>query len=95
MARDGMLERTQTAIVSQSLSLQRGNYPSLDVSARNGDGGILDARLILAGNRLYVLMALFPSASARREKDVARFFDSFVPGRPAAIPDTMPAASNN
>jgi hypothetical protein len=95
MARDGMLERTQTAIVSQSLSLQRGNYPSLDVSARNGDGGILDARLILAGNRLYVLMALFPSASARREKDVARFFDSFVPARPAAIPDTMPVASHN
>lgn len=94
MARDGMLARTQTSLVSQSLSLQRGN-PSLEVSARNGGGGVLDARLILAGNRLYVLMALFPSASARREKDVARFFDSFVPGRPAVIPETMPAASHN
>jgi hypothetical protein len=94
MARDGMLARTQTTIVSQSLSLQRRN-PSLDVSARNGGGGILDARLILAGNRLYVLMALFPSTSARRERDVARFFDSFVPGRPAVISETMPAASHN
>jgi hypothetical protein len=93
MARDGMLARTQTTIVSQSLSLVRRN-PSLDVSARNEGGGVLDARLILAGNRLYVLMALFPSASARRQKDVTRFFDSFVPGRPAAIPETMPAASH-
>ena len=94
MARDGMLARTQTSLLSQSLSLQRGN-PSLQVSARNGGGGVLDARLIMAGNRLYVLMALFPSASARREKDVARFFDSFVPGHPAAVPETMPTASHN
>ncbi len=93
MARDGMLARTQTSLVNQSLSLQRGN-PSLEVSARNGGGGVLDARLIMAGNRLYVLMALFPSAGARRERDVARFFDSFVPGRPSAIPETMPAASH-
>jgi hypothetical protein len=93
MARDGMLARTQTTIVSQSLSLARRN-PSLDVSARNEGGGVLDARLILAGSRLYVLMALFPSAGARRQKDVTRFFDSFVPGRSAAIPETMPAASH-
>lgn len=94
MARDGMLARTQTSLVSQSLSLQRGN-PSLDVSAQNGNGGVLDARLIMAGNRLYVLMALFNSTSTRRKKDVTRFFDSFVPGRPAAIPETMPAAGHN
>jgi hypothetical protein len=93
MARDGMLARTQTSLVSQSLSLQRGN-PSLEVSARNGNGGVLDARLIMAGNRLYVLMALFPSTSARRQKDVTRFFDSFVPGH-AAIPETMPAATHS
>lgn len=94
MARDGMLARTQTTIVSQSLSLVRRN-PSLDVSARNEGGGVLDARLILAGNRLYVLMALFPSASVRRQKDVTRFFDSFMPGHPGAIPESMPAASHN
>jgi hypothetical protein len=93
MARDGMLARTQTSLVNQSMSLHRGN-PSLEVSARNGGGGVLDARLIMVGNRLYVLMALFPSEGARRKKDVSRFFDSFVPGRPAAIPETMPAASH-
>jgi hypothetical protein len=92
MARDGMLARTQTMIVNESLSLQRGN-PSLDVSARNAGGGVLEARLILVGNRLYILMALFPSAGARREKDVSRFFDSFAASRPATIPETMPTAS--
>jgi hypothetical protein len=66
----------------------------LQVSAQNGNGGVLDARLIMAGNRLYVLMALFPSAGARRERDVTRFFDSFVPGHPT-IPETMPAATHN
>jgi hypothetical protein len=92
MARDGMLARTQTTIVRESNGFQRGN-PSLDVAARNKEGGILDARLIFLGNRLYMLIALFPSASARRDKDVTRFFDSFVPSRPPAIPESMPSAS--
>ena len=93
MARDGMLARTETTIVSESRGFAR-DYPSLDILARNGNGGILNARLILADNRLYVLMALFPSSDARRERDVTRFFNSFVPARPAAIPETMPAAAN-
>jgi len=92
MARDGMLARTQTSITGETRGLQRGN-PSLDVNARNAGGGVLNARLILAGNRLYMLIALFPSASARREKDVTQFFDSFVSSPPPAIPETMPAAS--
>jgi hypothetical protein len=94
MARDGMLARTETTIVSESRGFAR-DYPSLEMLARNGSGGILNARLILADNRLYVLMALFPSADARRERDVARFFSSFVPARPSAIPESMPAASTD
>jgi hypothetical protein len=89
MARDGMLGRTQTTLVNESHGLHQG-YPSLDVSARNAGGGILNARLISCGNRLYVLMALFPSASARR--DVTRFFNSFVPSRPS-IAETTPSPS--
>ena len=34
-------------------------------------------RLIFAGSRLYMLNAAFPSAAARRERDVTRFFNSF------------------
>ena len=91
LARDGMLARTDTTILSESRGFQR-EYPSLDVLARNASGGILNARLIMAENRLYLLMALFPSVSARRDKDVDRFFNSFVPARPSSIPETMPSA---
>ncbi len=92
LARDGMLARTETTIVSESRGFQR-DYPSLDLLARNTSGGILNARLVMAENRLYLLMALFPSASARRDKDVDRFFNSFVPARPSAIPETIPSAA--
>ncbi len=92
MARDGMLARTETTIISESRGFAR-DYPSLDILARNTNGGILNARLIIADTRLYVLMAMFPSSDSRREKDVTRFFNSFVPARPASIPESMPAAS--
>ncbi|MFP5206689.1 MAG: hypothetical protein ACLGSH_15145 [Acidobacteriota bacterium] len=75
-ARDGALARTQTVLVSQSNSSRQG-YPVLDFQGRNEGGGIFNARLILAGQRLYLLMAAFPAASARRDADVSRFFDSF------------------
>jgi hypothetical protein len=91
LARDGMLARTETTIVSESRGMTRG-YPSLDVLARNNGGGVLDARLIMAGSRLYGLMALFPSSGDRRDEDVKRFFDSFVPARPSTIPESLPEA---
>jgi hypothetical protein len=75
-ARDGALARTQTVLVSQSSTIRQGN-PSLDFQGRNEGGGIFNARLILSGRRLYLLMAAFPAASARRDADVSHFFDSF------------------
>ncbi|HEY1897909.1 MAG TPA: hypothetical protein VGG62_16635 [Terracidiphilus sp.] len=92
-ARDGMLVRTQTMMVSQLLSNQHGN-PTMDVLARNVQGGILNARLVCAGNRLYIMMALFNSADAAQDQDVSRFFDSFSPSVSSAIPETMPFASH-
>jgi hypothetical protein len=91
MARDGMLARTHTTILSESRSLQHGN-PSLDVSARNAQGGVLKASLTLSGTRLYVLMALFPSGGAVRDGDASRFFDSFMPSS-VSIPETLPSDS--
>lgn len=76
LARNGALGRTQTTLVSESRS-DRGGYPARDFSGRNAGGGILNARLILAGKRLYMLIAAFPAASARRDEDVNHFFDSF------------------
>lgn len=93
-ARDGMLARTQTTIFSQSQSMQHG-YPAMEISARNPQGGILDARLICAGNRLYMLTALFPSADAVSDDDVAHFFDAFAPSESGSIPETLPAASHS
>jgi hypothetical protein len=94
MARDGMLARTQTTLVSESRTTHRGD-PALEVSARNGGGGVLNALFIYSGNRLYMLIALFPSAGARREQDVKRFFNSFAPPGVAVIPETLPSASQN
>ena len=76
MARDGALGRTQTSLVSESRNNHDG-FRSRDFLARNAGGGVLNARLILAGTHLYMLMATFPDASGRREEDVNRFFDSF------------------
>jgi hypothetical protein len=89
MARDGMLTRTETSIMSESRG-NTGDYPSLDILASNSSGGVLNARLIMAENRLYILFAMFPTAGARREKDVNRFFDSFVPARPSGMPESVP-----
>lgn len=91
-ARDGMLARTDTTIVSQSRGYQR-SYPSLDVLARNASGGILNARLVVADERLYVLMALFPSPTSRDERDVNRFFNSLVPSHRSAPSEAVPPAS--
>jgi hypothetical protein len=38
----------------------------------------MNSRLIYAGQRLYMLTAVFPSAGARRDADVSRFFNSFA-----------------
>lgn len=74
----GMMARTQTTLVRQSSSNVYG-APALDVTAKNSQGGVLDARLIYIHNRLYTLVAAFPSEDARREQDVVRFFNSFNP----------------
>ena len=75
-ARDGALARTQTTLIGESRSKREG-YLESDFSARNDSGGTLGARLILAKARLYMLIATYPSANARHDDDVNRFFNSF------------------
>lgn len=90
MARDGMLSRTRTTLSNETRQMVSG-FPARTISARNPDGGVLDARLIFTGQRLYTIMALFPSAGARREQDVTRLFNSFAPSR---LPSTsLPPAT--
>lgn len=92
MARDGELTRTQTSLVHESRITPGGN-PARDVVARNSNGGIIDSRLLLAGNRLYMLIATFPSMNARREQDVTRFFNSFTATKGAGTPESLPGAN--
>ena len=75
-ARDGMLARTQTSLVSENRITVNGS-PAREIVAKNGEGGLLQARLIFMNSRLYTLMALYPSMDARREQDVIRFYNSF------------------
>ena len=77
MARDGAVQRTQTTLVTEGANNTQG-FPGREFTAKNSGGGVLNSRLIYAGTRLYMLTASFPSAGARREKDVNRFFNSFV-----------------
>ena len=82
MARDDAMARTQTTLVAQSEISQQG-FPGRDFSARNLGGGVINSRLVLARGRLYMLTAAFPSTAARRDQDVARFFNSFSVVAPA------------
>jgi hypothetical protein len=82
MARDDALNRTQTALVNESGASFDG-FPARDFTAQNANGGTMNSRLIYAGQRLYMLTAVFPSAAARRDTDVSRFFDSFAINKPA------------
>jgi len=91
MARDGALARTQTTLVNESPSSPQ-DFPARDFVARNVGGGIMNSRLIYAGPRLYMLIAAFPSTSARRDRDVTRFFNSFSITSTGRIPATMPGA---
>ncbi len=78
-ARDGMLAHTQTTLAKETRITVDGN-PAREILAQNAAGGVLNARLIFTkSGRLYTLMALFPTAGARSEQDVSRFFDSFGP----------------
>jgi hypothetical protein len=88
MARDDALSRTQTSLISENRDSREG-FPGRDFQARNVNGGILNARLIYAQPRLYMLIAAFPAASARREADVTRFFNSFAVAPPNRIPERM------
>lgn len=77
MARDDAMARTQTTLVEESTFSQQG-FPGRYFSSRNLGGGVMNARLVLARKRLYMLTATFPTAGARRDEDVSRFFNSFT-----------------
>jgi hypothetical protein len=91
-ARDGALARTSTTLVSEVRNSTQG-FPGRDVVARNVGGGMLDTRFVYAGTRLYMLIATSPSAAARHEEEVIRFFNSFTIASNSQIPESLPPAT--
>jgi hypothetical protein len=77
LARDGALARTQTRLTGESRS-SPGGYTMRDFAGRNDAGGVLSARFILAGTRLYMLTAVLPASASRHNDDVSHFFNSFI-----------------
>jgi hypothetical protein len=91
-ARDGALNNTNTTLISEIRSNPQG-FPGRDVVAHNVGGGMLDTRLVYTGSRLYMLIATAPSAAARKEQDVTRFFNSLTIASNSELPETLPAAT--
>ena len=81
-AQAGALARTRAVLTSEWQSHTNG-YPERDFTGRIPGGGALNARLILAGRRLFMLIVTSPSASPERDADVKRFFNSFQLTGPA------------
>jgi hypothetical protein len=83
--------RTQTTLESE-VHISPGGFPAREFSAHNAAGGVMNVHLLFTGQRLYMLVATFPSASARNDQDVARFFNSFTLVEPNRIPESLPGA---
>ncbi len=75
-ARDGSLRKTQGTIISQKRIVVSG-YPALETQANARGGSLLDSRIVVAGNRLYMIAAVATSPGEREAKAVQRFMDSF------------------
>lgn len=83
MARDGAMDRTHSRLITENHLTVQG-YPARDFQASTQSGaGFLYARLISAGQRLYMLLVIYPSADSLREQDTVRFFNSFKIGQSA------------
>lgn len=105
MARDGALDRTHTKLITETKLAVQG-FPARDFQASTQPGSaFLYSRLIYAGQRLYMLSVIFPSADTLHEQDTVRFFNSFKisqgastasdshsGGTESQLPETLPAA---
>lgn len=75
-ARDGAIRNVQGTLIAETGRTIAG-YPARDIEAHARKNMFLDARLIVAGTRLYVLMVASEIESNRDKKNIAKFFDSF------------------
>jgi hypothetical protein len=75
-ARDGSLGKTQGTVISQKRLTVQG-YPALEMQARARGSSLLDARIVVAEKRLYLMVAVTTVERDREPKVIQRMFDSF------------------
>lgn len=74
--RDGSLRQTQGTLISQERLTVQG-FPALDVHASAAGNSLLDSRMVLAGKRLYMIVAVATVAEDRDPNTIRRVLDSF------------------
>jgi hypothetical protein len=52
-------------------------FPGLDIQARAHGNMFMDSRMVVVGNRFYMIMAVAASKQDREPKTLKRIFDSF------------------
>ena len=74
--RDGSLRKIQGTVISQRSMTVQG-YPALEMQARARGESLVDSRMIVAGKRLYMIMAVASVQQDREPKTIQRMFESF------------------
>ena len=75
-ARDGSLRKAEGTLLTQNRITVQG-FPGLDIQARARGNTFMDSRMVVVGNRLYMIMAVAASEQDREPKTLKRIFDSF------------------
>ena len=75
-ARDGSLRKAEGTLLTQNRITVQG-FPGLDMQARARGNTFMDSRMVVVGNRLYMIMAVAASEQDREPKTLKRIFDSF------------------
>ncbi len=80
-ARDGSLSKTQGTVLQQNRLTIQG-YPAMDIQASARGNSRFDARFVVVGKRLYMIMAAATVEQDRAPKNIQRMFDSFKINHP-------------
>lgn len=75
-ARDGSLRKIQGTVLTEK-RLEIEGHPALDTQASARGDSLYDSRLIIAGNRLYMISAVATVKDKREAKTVQRVMNSF------------------
>jgi hypothetical protein len=75
-ARDGSLRKIQGTVLSQRRITLQG-HPGLEMQVSARGDSLVDERLLVVGDRLYMIIAVATIKQDREPKTIQRVFDSF------------------